>query len=203
MGVICIFCWAPIPLEYLSVWLEGPEVRVIWRVKPRRLNWDLSERCCVWGIVQEVLICQGISSYKERRFIGWLRGDWSQFSWPTEIRATRDMYMAKYTVICIHVQFENNTSFFSTWNSLVNGLFCFLFLVVEILVIQWLKNVLCDIKWSFRAVKTCCMDCHFGVFEPQRMNIWTSMSLRETRNSLLEIWSTELNLASSETHHHS
>ena len=65
----------------MSDWFQGPEVRVIWRV-----NLTLQKLCRVlWfqasvkGAVYEVLICQGISSYKERTFIrgtkGGLRGD--------------------------------------------------------------------------------------------------------------------------------
>lgn len=56
----------------MSDWFQGPEVRVIWRV-----NLTLQKlwfQASVKGAVYEVLICQGISSYKERTFIRGTKG---------------------------------------------------------------------------------------------------------------------------------
>ena len=60
----------------MSDWFEGPEVRVIWRVKSHaaQLSWGLTVEASVKGAVYEVLICQGISSYKERTFIRGTKG---------------------------------------------------------------------------------------------------------------------------------
>ena len=58
----------------MSDWFQGPEVRVIWRVKSHAAQLGFGFEASVKGAVYEVVICQGISSYKERTFIRGTKG---------------------------------------------------------------------------------------------------------------------------------